>query len=100
MIRAAHNAYGNGWGLIKLYFAIGLPTETIDDVEAIVDPGTRVSAIGKEGTASAREVNLRGVLVRPQAYYALPVAPDDAAQELRHRQGPPLRSPRAGRRCA
>jgi radical SAM family uncharacterized protein/radical SAM-linked protein len=30
------NAFGLGWQLIKLYFMIGLPTETVADVDAIV----------------------------------------------------------------
>jgi radical SAM family uncharacterized protein/radical SAM-linked protein len=31
-----HNAFGLGWQLIKLYFMIGLPTETEADLDAIV----------------------------------------------------------------
>ena len=31
------NAFGLGWQVIKLYFMIGLPTETHDDLQAIVD---------------------------------------------------------------
>jgi radical SAM family uncharacterized protein/radical SAM-linked protein len=31
------NAFGLGWQVIKLYFMIGLPTETRDDLQAIVD---------------------------------------------------------------
>jgi radical SAM family uncharacterized protein/radical SAM-linked protein len=31
------NAFNLGWQLIKLYFMIGLPTETSDDLRAIVD---------------------------------------------------------------
>ena len=31
------NAFGLGWQVMKLYFMIGLPTETNDDLQAIVD---------------------------------------------------------------
>ncbi|WP_319522734.1 TIGR03960 family B12-binding radical SAM protein [uncultured Desulfosarcina sp.] len=31
------NAFSLGWKLIKLYFMVGLPTETVEDVEAIAD---------------------------------------------------------------
>ena len=37
LLSTCRNAFGLGWKLIKLYFMIGLPTETEDDVEAIVD---------------------------------------------------------------
>jgi len=47
LISAAREAFGLGWRLIKLYFMIGLPTETQADVEAIVDLSRRVRAGSK-----------------------------------------------------
>jgi radical SAM family uncharacterized protein len=35
LITAVKNAYEAGWSQVKLYFMIGLPTETSEDVEAI-----------------------------------------------------------------
>ncbi len=35
-------AFYEGWTRIKLYFMIGLPTETADDIQAILDLGTKV----------------------------------------------------------
>jgi radical SAM superfamily enzyme YgiQ (UPF0313 family) len=40
--RAVTNAVMSGWDLIKLYFMIGLPTETDDDVLAIADLVERI----------------------------------------------------------
>jgi radical SAM family uncharacterized protein/radical SAM-linked protein len=37
IFETVENAFSLGWKLIKLYFMIGLPTETRADVEAIVD---------------------------------------------------------------
>ena len=37
LLEAARNAFANGWTNIKLYFMVGLPTETLDDVQGIVD---------------------------------------------------------------
>ncbi len=37
LLQAAEQAYSLGWNLIKLYFMIGLPTETDEDLEAIID---------------------------------------------------------------
>ena len=39
------NAFGLGWRLIKLYFMIGLPTETEEDLEAIVELVRRLQRV-------------------------------------------------------
>lgn len=44
-VRAAFEA---GWSTIKLYFMIGLPTETMEDVEGIADLAWKVLKIGEE----------------------------------------------------
>ena len=43
------NAFELGWGLIKLYLMIGLPTETDNDVRAIIDLVRRVKKKIKTG---------------------------------------------------
>lgn len=35
MLHTAHLAFEGGWTTVKLYFMLGLPTETLDDVEGI-----------------------------------------------------------------
>ena len=52
LLQTAEQAYALGWNLIKLYFMIGLPTETDEDIEAIADL--------VEKTARAGEVSGRG----------------------------------------
>ncbi|MCA9726084.1 MAG: TIGR03960 family B12-binding radical SAM protein [Candidatus Eisenbacteria bacterium] len=54
--QAAHIAYSRGWRLIKMYFMVGLPTETDDDVEGIVHFINTVRSIGRQygrGTVNA-----------------------------------------------
>ncbi len=41
-------AFARGWNSIKLYFMLGLPTETEADVEAILHLVERIEALGKE----------------------------------------------------
>jgi len=36
LLETCRSAFAMGWNLIKFYFMIGLPTETLEDVEAIV----------------------------------------------------------------
>ncbi len=43
LIRGAEKAWLNGWTRLKLYFMIGLPTETDEDVEGIVRLSEEVS---------------------------------------------------------
>lgn len=44
---AAEIAFANGWKRLKLYFMIGLPTETDEDVEGIADIALRVLGIAR-----------------------------------------------------
>jgi len=41
-------AFEKGWFNLKLYFMVGLPTETMEDVEGIVDFVVRTSQVGKK----------------------------------------------------
>jgi radical SAM family uncharacterized protein/radical SAM-linked protein len=54
---AARVAYERGWRLIKLYMMIGLPTETMEDVEGIVRFTERIREIGRQ-YGSASKVNV------------------------------------------
>ena len=44
LLRGAREAYRQGWRAVKLYFMIGLPGETDEDVDAIADLAHEVSA--------------------------------------------------------
>ena len=48
LLNAARIAFERGWNRIKLYFMIGLPTETMEDIEAIVELVGKVVRLGKE----------------------------------------------------
>jgi radical SAM family uncharacterized protein len=47
IVRCAELAFDRGWSSIKLYFMIGLPGETVEDVEAIGRISRRVLEIGR-----------------------------------------------------
>jgi hypothetical protein len=47
LLEVAEMVYSRGWRLIKLYFMIGQPTETDDDVRAIARLAKRVWEIGR-----------------------------------------------------
>ena len=53
LLDTAQEIYSRGWHTIKLYFMIGHPSETLEDVQAIADLSKRVLAVGK-GTIGRR----------------------------------------------
>ena len=55
LLEATHNAFTLGWRRIKLYFMMGLPTETDEDIEAIIDLAVKVKRSGK-GTEGGADV--------------------------------------------
>jgi radical SAM family uncharacterized protein len=48
LLQTAEEVYSRGWRLIKLYFMIGQPTETDEDVIAIAKLAKQVVAIGRK----------------------------------------------------
>jgi radical SAM family uncharacterized protein len=48
MFAAFASAFEKGWFNLKLYFMVGLPTETMDDVKGIVDLVARTSQLGRK----------------------------------------------------
>jgi len=57
LMDTATTAFSRGWNGLKLYFMVGLPTETIEDVEEIVHLVNRVRSTGKQ--AGGRKPQLR-----------------------------------------
>jgi radical SAM family uncharacterized protein/radical SAM-linked protein len=54
IIESAHRVFGRGFSRMKLYFMIGLPTETDEDVVGIVETAARVQAIGRSHQRGAQ----------------------------------------------
>lgn len=88
--RAARNAFQNGWRKVKLYYMMGLPTETDDDIRAIVDTAARVLEIGREvvgrGRKSGVSVSISVAVLVPKAYTAFQWCGQLPLDEVRRRQ--------------
>jgi len=67
LIADARTAYGAGWRLIKLYFMIGLPGETMEDIDAIIELGRKVKMEGKL-SGKGGEVNVSVSSFVPKAH--------------------------------
>jgi len=64
LLEAAEHAFRLGWNLIKLYFMIGLPTETPEDVKAIPELAVRV--LNQSKASGHRTVNVSYALFVPK----------------------------------
>ena len=67
LVASATTAYSLGWRVIKLYFMIGLPTETEEDLDALVELSARVKWAGK-GTEGGADVNVSVSTFVPKAH--------------------------------
>lgn len=58
IINTTRDIYSRGWTTIKLYFMIGHPSETLDDVQAIVDLCRRVIDEGRKAAGWKVKLNV------------------------------------------
>ncbi len=64
---AVHSAFSQGWQRVKLYFMMGLPTETDDDLEGIAELARNCVAIGREYTPRVHvTTSVGGFVPKPQ----------------------------------
>jgi radical SAM family uncharacterized protein len=57
LLEVAHEIYSRGWTTIKLYFMIGHPSETLEDVQAIADLCKAVLAEGRKAMGNRAQVH-------------------------------------------
>jgi radical SAM family uncharacterized protein/radical SAM-linked protein len=83
---AAANAFREGWKLIKLYFMIGLPTETGADIEEIVRFVDRLTDLGRGilGSPPRINVSVSSFIPKPHTPFQWSAMDDEAT--LREKQ--------------
>ncbi len=67
LLESTRTAFELGWRVVKLYFMIGLPTETDVDLDALVDLSAQVKAVGR-GTQGGADVNVSVSTFVPKAH--------------------------------
>jgi radical SAM family uncharacterized protein len=86
LLAGVRAAFSEGWLLIKLYFMVGLPTETPEDVAAIAKLSERVSEARAEVAGGLGKVNvsIAPFVPRPHTPFQWePMAPLEALQTAR-----------------
>jgi len=58
ILETAATAFDRGWTSLKLYFMLGLPTETTDDVEGIIQLVNKVRAVGRKTSGKKPRVRV------------------------------------------
>lgn len=85
LIRFVADLRGKGWRLVKLYFMIGLPGETEEDLKGIVESIRKVADVGKQGKGKW-EVNVTVSSFIPKAHTPFQWGPMDDVESLRGKQ--------------
>ncbi|HJV35678.1 TIGR03960 family B12-binding radical SAM protein [Geomonas sp.] len=81
----ARAVYSAGWRLIKLYYMIGLPTETMEDVQGIVDISREVKRQGKLA-GSGGDVNVSVSSFVPKPHTPFQWEPQISEEEIIEKQ--------------
>jgi radical SAM family uncharacterized protein/radical SAM-linked protein len=84
LLANAHEAFSNGWRIIKLYFMMGLPGETDDDLRAIASLAARTKAEGKKAGRGG-EVNVSVSTFVPKAHTPFQWEPQISLEETSRR---------------
>ncbi len=78
--------YGHGWQTVKLYFMIGLPNETIEDVEAIADICLKVIKIGRQQIGKRSQLNVGVSTFVPKPHTPFQWAQADEPEIIQQKQ--------------
>jgi radical SAM family uncharacterized protein len=84
LLDTAEAAYSSGWHRIKLYFMVGLPTETMEDVAAIIDLVKKVRAVGRRhrGRKAQVRVSVATFIPKPQTPFQwMPLLDEESLEE-------------------
>ena len=85
LLDTCRDAFSLGWKLIKLYFMVGLPTETEADVEAIVDLAKKARNRGGQGKGRPVQVNLGVATFIPKPHTPFQWEPQISLEESKRR---------------
>lgn len=86
LLTVAEEVFSRGWKTIKLYFMIGHPTQTLDDVAQIAALARRVRAAGVRAIGRKAQVNVGVSTLVPKPHTPFQWLPLAAEDEIRAQQ--------------
>ncbi|MDP6508461.1 MAG: TIGR03960 family B12-binding radical SAM protein [Chloroflexota bacterium] len=82
LLRTAELAFSSGWQALKLYFMIGLPTEEMADVEAIVRLSNKVLQVGRKHRGGRARVRVGVSTFVPKPHTPFQWFPQASIEEI------------------
>lgn len=96
VLRTCTKAFDNGWTSVKLYFMMGLPTETMEDIEGIADLGMKVIHAfynnPQRQKGSGVQVSISCASFIPKPFTPFQWEPEDSMENLQAKQAHLLES--------
>jgi len=86
LIQTAAVAFDKGWTNLKLYFMLGLPTETIDDVSGIVQLVDKVCSLGRKTRGKRPQVRVGLSTFVPKPHTPFQWVAQESEQQLNSRR--------------
>lgn len=90
LLRSVSEAFHAGWSAVKLYFMIGLPTETTEDLDGIADLAKKVCAayyaVPKDKRAKGLRVSVSVSSFVPKPFTPFQWEPQDTREEIVEKQ--------------
>jgi len=83
---AMRDVFKEGWDSIKLYFMIGLPTETDEDIQGIIDLAERAKRISREVSGRYRNINISISTYVPKPHTAFQWMGQITLEEIKKKQ--------------
>jgi radical SAM family uncharacterized protein len=87
LLETAHQIYSRGWTTIKLYFMIGHPEETLDDVKAIAELCKAVLAEGHKVIGGRAKLNAGVSTFIPKPHTPFQWVSCDSVEQIEAKQG-------------
>lgn len=87
ILATANAAYDHGWTTVKLYFMIGHPAETLDDVEAIASLCNRIMSEGRKRMGGRAKVHVSVGTFIPKAHTPFQWVACDTPEMIETKQG-------------
>ncbi len=96
VLTTCNKAFDGGWTSVKLYFMMGLPTETMEDIEGIADLGMKVVKAYAENPnrlkGSGVQVSISCASFIPKPFTPFQWEPEDTMESLKAKQAHLLES--------
>lgn len=86
LLETAEMIYSHGWQTIKLYYMIGLPGETLEDVQAICDVCIKVIKIGRKHLNKRSQLNIGIATLVPKPHTAFQWCSVDDPEKITEKQ--------------